>query len=91
VILSLEAEGFSVSTQEGRHGIGAQMFGRRVPLAIIEKVREKGRREVKEYSWTRAVTEYEPTGDLEFRVGDSAHGRYSANSHAAGKTSFKHC
>jgi hypothetical protein len=30
---------------------------------------------VKEYSWTRTIIEYEPKGDLEFRVGDYACGR----------------
>lgn len=70
VLLSLEAEGFPVSVQQGNHGTGVQIFGYRVPFAIVEKVREKGRREVKEYSWTRTIIEYEPTGDLEFRVGE---------------------
>jgi hypothetical protein len=61
VLLSLEAEGFPVSVQQGNHGTGVQIFGYRVPFAIVEKVREKGRREVKEYSWTRTIIEYEPT------------------------------
>jgi hypothetical protein len=74
VILTLEAEGFPVSVKEGRHGTGAQIFGHRVSFAVVEKVREKGRREVKEYSWTRTVIEYVPSGDLEFRVGDYAYG-----------------
>jgi len=34
----------------------------------------KTKREVKEYSWTRTVTEYEPTGELEFRVSGYGHG-----------------
>lgn len=75
VILSLEAEGFPVSVQRGRHGTGAQIFGHRVPFAIVEKLREKGRRDVKEYSWTRTIIDYEPTGDLGFRVGDYGYGR----------------
>jgi hypothetical protein len=75
VILTLEAEGFPVSVKEGRHGTGAQIFGHRVSFAMVEKVREKSRREVKEYSYTRTVIEYEPSGDLEFRVGDYAYGR----------------
>lgn len=75
VILCLEAEGFPVTVQPGRHGTGAQIFGYRVPFAIVEKLREKGRRQVKEYSWTRTIIDYEPTGDLEFRVGDYGYGR----------------
>ena len=75
VILCLEAEGFVVTVQQGKHGTGAQIFGYRVPFAMVEKLREKSRREVKEYSWTRTIIEYEPKGELEFRVGDYACGR----------------
>jgi hypothetical protein len=53
VILCLEAEGFPATVQQGKHGTSAQIFGYRVPFAIVEKLRETGRREVKEYSWTR--------------------------------------
>lgn len=56
-ILSLETEGFPVSIQQGKHGTGVQIFGYRVPFVIVEKVREKSRREVKEYSWTRTIIE----------------------------------
>jgi hypothetical protein len=75
VILALEGEGFPVSVQQGRHGAAAQIFGHRVPFAIVEKLREKGRREVTEYSSTRTIIEYQPTGDLEFHIGDYAYGR----------------
>jgi hypothetical protein len=75
VILCLEAEGFPVSLQTGRQGTGAQIFGFRVPFCIVEKLREIGRRQVQEYSWTRTMMEYEPTGILEFRVDASAYGR----------------
>jgi hypothetical protein len=75
VILLLEAEGFPVSVQSGRHGTGVLIFGHRVQFAISEKVREIGRREVKEYSWTRTIIEYQPSGQLDFRYGDYAYGR----------------
>jgi hypothetical protein len=70
LVLSLQDEGFPVSVQQGKHGTGVHIFGYRVPFVIVEKVREKGRREVKEYSWPRTIIEYEPIGDLEIRVGD---------------------
>jgi hypothetical protein len=41
VILDLEAEGFTVDVQQGKHGTGAKIFGYRVPFAIVEKLREK--------------------------------------------------
>jgi hypothetical protein len=44
-------------------------------FAITEKVREVGRREVKEYSWTKTVIDYEGTGLLEFRADDYVYGR----------------
>jgi hypothetical protein len=75
VILTLEAEGFPVSVVEGRHGTGAQIFGHRIPFAIVEKLLEKSRRVVTEYSWTRTVIEYAPSGNLVFRVGDYSYGR----------------
>ena len=36
VILCLEADGFPVTLQQGKHGTGAQIFGHRVPFAIVE-------------------------------------------------------
>ena len=48
-----------------------------MPFAIAEKYREKGRRKVQEGpNWTRTETEYDPTGDLEFRVGVDRWGRW---------------
>jgi hypothetical protein len=38
VILCLEAEGFPVTVQQGKHGTGAQIFGHRVSFAIVEKL-----------------------------------------------------
>ncbi len=70
VILMLEAEKFPVTVESGRHGATAQVFNHRVPFSIVEKVREKGRREVTEYSYTRTIIDYAPSGELEFRAGD---------------------
>lgn len=53
----------------GKHGTVAEIFGHNVPFALAEKYREKSRRKVQELNWTRTEIEYEPTGDLEFRVG----------------------
>jgi len=75
VISFLESEGFPVTLQNGRHGTGAQIFGYRVQFSIVEKLREKARRQVQEYSWTRTIIDYEPTGILEFRAGEPLYGR----------------
>ena len=75
VILTLETERFPVSVQIGHHGTGAEIFGHRVPFALVEKARETGRREVKEYSWTKTSVDYVPSGQLEFRFGDYVFGR----------------
>lgn len=71
LILALEEEGFPVSLEreDYRHRTVAQIFSRRVPFDISEKLREKSRRQVTEYSWTRNVIEYEPKGVLQFRFG----------------------
>ena len=61
--------------QQGKHGTRAKIFGYRIPFAIVEKIREKGRRQVQEYLRTRTIIEYEPKGDLEFRIGDYTCGR----------------
>jgi len=75
IILCLEAEGFEVTVLQTKHSTGVKIFGHRVPFLIVEKLREKSRREVKDYSRTRKIIEYEPKGELEFRVGDYACGR----------------
>jgi hypothetical protein len=75
VILALEAEGFPVSIEPGKHETGAKIFGHRVRFAISEKARVVGRREVKEYSWTTTKFDYKPTEELEFRVGDYSYGQ----------------
>lgn len=55
VILCLEAEGFEVTVLQAKHSTGVQIFGHRVPFAIVEKLREKSRRAVMDYSWTRTI------------------------------------
>ncbi len=75
IILALESEGFPVTLRPGEHRPGAEIFGYRISLAIVEKLREKGRKEIKEYSWTRNLIDYEPRGTLEFRAGDYGSGR----------------
>jgi len=75
VISILESEGFPVTLQNGRHGTGVQIFGYRVQFSIVEKLREKARRQVQEYSWSRTIIDYEPTGILEFRAGEPLYSR----------------
>ncbi len=74
IIRGLENEKFSVGVQRGREGTGVEIFEQRVPFSIVEKVRVKSRREVKEYSWTRTIVEHEPTGELEVRIGGYTYG-----------------
>jgi len=74
VILLLEAESFPVTTHSDRHKSTAQVFGRNVPFSIVEKAIVKGRREVTEYSYTRTVIDYQPSGELEFRASDEYYG-----------------
>ena len=69
VILTLESEGFPVTVSGERHGTVATVFGQSVEFGIVEKLTQTGKREVTEYSWTRTVIDYEPSGRLEFRVG----------------------
>jgi hypothetical protein len=74
VILALETAGCPVSI-EREHETGAKIFGRRVRFSMAEKAQVVGRREVKEYSWTRNEFDYKPTEELEFRVGDYSNGQ----------------
>lgn len=68
IILSVEEEGFSASVQHAPQGTAFEIFGKRVPFCLVEKAHIKGHKEVREFSWTRTVVDYEPTGDLEFRI-----------------------
>jgi hypothetical protein len=74
VILLLEAEAFPVTVHSDRHGTVAQVFGYAVPFSIVEKLREMSRKEVKGYSYTRMVIEYQPSRELEFRVEGNYYG-----------------
>lgn len=73
LVETLEREKMPVTVQDAR-STTALIFGHAVSFAIIEKTRETGRREVKEYSWTRSVVDYAGTGVLEFRAGDYTYG-----------------
>jgi hypothetical protein len=67
VILMVEAEKFLVSVQSGKHGTTAQVFGHRVPFSLVEKVRQKRRKEItQQYSYTQTVMDYQPSGELSF-------------------------
>ena len=72
VILKLESEGFNIKT--GPQGTEVEICGQHVQFLLAEKARVKARREIKEYSWTRTICDYEPTGDMEFRVLGYNHG-----------------
>ena len=74
-ILKIESEGFALQVERrenGKQRIWAQVFNQTVHFSIIEKAFQKNRREVKEYSSTRVVYDYEPCGALEFHVGDDS-------------------
>ena len=75
IVKALEAERFPVTVEGGKHSTTTLIFTQAVQLAITEKVREIGRQEVKEYSSTRTLIEYEGTGILQFRAGDYSSGR----------------
>jgi hypothetical protein len=70
ILLALESEGAPVRLEDGKIK-GPEIFGHRVSFELVERVHEKSRREVKETpTSTRTVIEYEPSGILEFRVGE---------------------
>jgi hypothetical protein len=68
IILELEKNGFPVSIQNIPQGTVVEVFGNRVPFCLVERARVRGQKEIKEFSWTRRVVDYEPTGELEFRI-----------------------
>lgn len=74
VIRLLEAENFSVTVHSDRPRSTAQVFGQNVPFSIVEKAIIKDRREVTEYSSTRTVIDYQPSGELEFRASEEYYG-----------------
>jgi hypothetical protein len=73
VVKFLESENFHVTVKSETHEITAQVFGQNVPFSIVERARETSRKEVREYSYTRTVIEYQPSGELEFRAGDDGY------------------
>jgi hypothetical protein len=73
IIEALEVEGFAISIAEDKRRTVAKVFGQLVQLVLVEKTTEKGRREVKEYSWTKTVIDCEPSGKLEFRIGTTSY------------------
>jgi hypothetical protein len=74
IIMLLESEKVAVAVKSGRHGTTAYVFGHNVPFSIVEKAREKGRKEVPGYSYTHTEIEYQPSGELEFRAADQFYG-----------------
>lgn len=71
VISTLDTEGIPVRIESGRRETYAEIFGHKIRFVLAERSRVVSQREIKEYSsWTRKVTEYLPTGVLEFRVGE---------------------
>jgi hypothetical protein len=74
VIIALEAAEFPIVLQANEVAPRARIFGHLVEFSIVEKAKEKSRKEVTEYSYTRTVIDYQPTGDLEFRAGGHGYG-----------------
>lgn len=74
IIMLLESEKFTVAVKSERHGTTAHVFGHNVPFSIVEKTRQMGRKEVTRYSYTHTEMEYQPSGELEFRVADEYYG-----------------
>ena len=68
IIMLLESVKFTVAVKSERQGTTAHVFGHDVPFSIVEKAREKGRKEVPGYSYTHTEIEYQPSGELEFRA-----------------------
>jgi hypothetical protein len=73
VVKFLESENFPFTVKSETHEITAQVFGQNVPFSIVERARETSRKEVREYSYTRTVIKYQPSGELEFRAGDDGY------------------
>lgn len=74
VLQLLEAERFSVTVNTDRPRSTALVFGHNVPFSIVEKAIVKGRKEVIQYSYTRTVIDYQPSGELEFRANNEYSG-----------------
>ena len=74
ILLKLESMKHTVTLEIGNDRSGVVIDGRRALFVIVEKTRVKGRREVRHGTWTSTEMDYEPTGDLEFRVGSHGYG-----------------
>jgi hypothetical protein len=75
-VLKVESEGFALvidRSERGNQDICAQVFNQKVKFAIVEKAIQKNKREVKEVSWKRFEYDYEPSGMLEFHIGDDSY------------------
>lgn len=75
-VLKVESEGFALQVERkenGKQRICAQVFNQKVHFSMVEKALQKNKREIREYSWTRVVYDYEPCGMLEFHIGDDAY------------------
>ncbi|HWR35403.1 MAG TPA: hypothetical protein VN622_05980 [Clostridia bacterium] len=69
VIRTLESEKCPISVEHGKHGTTALIFAQRISFSVVERYKEKSRHVVQESpNWTRNATEYQPSGELEFRV-----------------------
>jgi hypothetical protein len=69
VIRTLETEKFPVSVEHGKHGTTTLVFGQRISFSVVERYKEKSRHVVQESpNWSRNAIEYQPSGELEFRV-----------------------
>jgi hypothetical protein len=74
IILRLESLKLTVTVEQGRDRAGVAIDGFRALFEIVERARVKSRREVQHGSWTTTEIDYEPTGELEFRVGQHGYG-----------------
>lgn len=74
IILRIEALTFSVTSQKGPEHAQVEIDGRRIRFELVEKTRVKNRREVTHGTWTTTEMEYEPTGELELRIGHTGYG-----------------
>ncbi len=74
IILRLESLKLTVTVQKAPDRAGVEIDGRRALFVVVEKTRVKSRREVTHGTWTRNETEYQPTGEFEFRIGSHSYG-----------------
>jgi len=74
IILKLESMSLAVTIERGPDRSGALIEGRRALFVLVEKARVINRRQVPMGSSTTIQVEYEPTGQLEFRVGGHGYG-----------------